>query len=137
MIFMPWTKELETGISKIDEQHHWLVDITNKLYDSTNSGKTDSVEIGKILEQLVDYTINHFIAEEALFATLEYPERAEHIKQHNIFTHKIYSLLEQHESGNNGVASEETLELLKNWLTHHIMKTDKDYIPFFAQKNIN
>lgn len=133
---MPWTKELETGIAQIDEQHHWLVDITNKLYDSINNGQADSVEIGKILEQLVDYTINHFIAEEALFANLEYPERVEHVKQHNLFTHKVYSLLDRHESGDNNVASEDTLDLLKNWLINHISKTDKDYIPFFHEKNI-
>lgn len=137
MTFMPWTKELETGIPQIDEQHKWLVDLTNKLYDSTsNDRQINSAEIGNILEQLVDYTINHFIAEETLFANLGYPETTSHVKQHNMFTHKVYSLLERHESGDDSVASIETLELLKNWLTNHIMKTDKDYIEFFRDKKV-
>lgn len=136
MTFMPWSKELETGIALIDEQHHWLVDITNKLYDSINSNKINKVEIGAMLEELVDYTFNHFIAEENLFANLGYPDSEAHIKQHNHFTQRIYSLLERHEAGDDSVVSTETLELLKNWLLNHIMKTDRDYIPLFSANNI-
>jgi hemerythrin len=133
-MFFPWTEELLTGIAEVDEQHKWLVDTTNKLHDELSKPDPDNEEIGEILFGLVDYTYNHFIMEEELFARLGYPEAEAHQAQHNTFTAKINSLLERHEGG-EGV-NVECLELLKNWLTGHIMKTDKAYVAFFREQGV-
>lgn len=49
MTFWPWTSELEVGIKEIDEQHRWLVDLTNKLHDAFQAG-ADHGTIREILE---------------------------------------------------------------------------------------
>lgn len=133
-MFMPWNDELLTGIKDVDIQHKWLVDATNRLHDELSKPQPDPATIGDILEGLVDYTYNHFIMEEELFERLGYPETAAHKAQHNVFTSKISGLLIKHESGE--VSSGEALELLKDWLIHHIMKTDKAYVPFLQSKGI-
>lgn len=123
MLFMPWGEHLEIGIAEIDEQHRWLVDTTNSLHALLSTGDAQAAELGVILEQLMDYTMNHFIVEEEIFDRLGYPESDAHKAQHNIFCEKVMDLLTRHDMGETvGV---EALNLLKSWLTNHIVKVDK------------
>ncbi len=133
MTFWPWSKELEVGIGEIDEQHKWLVDTTNELHDAMEAG-ANRQQVGDILEALMDYTMNHFIVEEDLFNRLGYPETEAHKAEHNKFTDEIMALIERHESGAS--AGEETLTLLKEWLTHHILKVDKAYVEHFRAHGV-
>jgi hemerythrin len=135
MTFMPWTNELEVGITQIDEQHRWLVDKTNQLYDRLASAEPDTAEIGAVLDGLMDYTVNHFIVEEEIFQRLGYPQTEEHKAQHDRFTAQIMDLLQRHDSGER--SGSETLELLADWLTHHILKVDKAYVAFFRENGVH
>lgn len=135
MTFMPWSSELEVGIELIDEQHRWLVDKTNQLYDRLASAEPDSGEVGEVLEGLMDYTMNHFIAEEEIFHRLGYPETEAHKAQHDKFTAQIMDLLQRHDSGER--SGGETLDLLADWLVHHILKVDKAYVEFFRSNGVH
>lgn len=135
MTFMPWSSELEVGIELIDEQHRWLVDKTNQLYDRLAGTDADPDEVGEVLEGLMDYTMNHFIAEEDIFRRLGYPESEAHKAQHDRFTAQIMDLLHRHEAGER--SGSETLELLADWLTHHILKVDKAYVEFFRSNGVH
>lgn len=135
MTFMPWSSELEVGIEQIDEQHRWLVNQTNQLYDSLASDKAGGAEVGAVLEGLMDYTVNHFIVEEELFQRLGYPESAAHKAQHDQFIAQVMDLLQRHEAGE--VSGNETLSLLADWLAHHILKVDKAYVSFFHQHGVH
>lgn len=134
MTFFPWTEELETGISEVDEQHKWLVSTTNQLHDELSKAEPDQAVVGEILFGLVDYTYNHFIMEEELFERLGYPETEAHQAQHNAFTDKINRLLDRHDGGES--VTLEAMDLLKDWLIHHILKTDKSYVAFFREKGV-
>lgn len=133
MTFWPWSKELEVGIGEIDEQHKWLVEQTNQLHDALEAG-ADREAVGDILENLMDYTMNHFIVEEDLFARLGYPESAAHKEEHDAFTSKVMTLLDRHENGE--FAGDDALLLLKEWLTHHILKVDKAYVSHFQAHGV-
>lgn len=134
MTFMPWSEELTTGIQSIDEQHRWLVDATNRLYDEINQAQPDSKRIGEILEGLIDYTYNHFITEEDLFKRFGYPESAGHLAEHNRFTATAADLLSKFEDGAS--VNNEAMSFLKDWLVHHIMKVDMAYVPFMKEQGI-
>ena len=134
MAFMPWGEALKVGIEEIDEQHRWLVEQTNVLHDALAS-QSDPAVLGEILECLVDYTMNHFIVEEDLFNRLGYPEGEAHKAQHDRFSARVMDLLQRHEGG-EGVGME-ALELLKNWLIHHILKVDKAYVDHFRAHGVN
>lgn len=135
MTFMPWSSELEVGIELIDEQHRWLVDKTNQLYDRLADAEPKGDEIGEVLEGLMDYTMNHFIAEEEIFHRLGYPETEAHKAQHDKFTAQIMDLLQRHDSGER--SGSETLDLLAGWLVHHILKVDKAYVEFFRRNGVH
>lgn len=129
MLFMPWDTAFETGITEIDQQHRWLVDTTNELHQLVSSTSVCKQDVSYILERLMDYCMNHFVMEEALFIRLGYPESDNHIAEHNIFCEQIMELLTRHDMGETlGV---EAANLLKNWLTHHIIDVDKQYVEQF------
>jgi len=135
MALMPWSAELELGIAKIDEQHRWLVDRINALHDELGKPAPNRQALGDILESLVDYTMNHFIVEEDIFKRHGYPQTDAHLGEHNGFTGKIIQLLDQFHEG--AQVGDETLALLKDWLTHHILVVDKAYVPFFKAKGLH
>lgn len=133
MAFMPWSDKLKVGIAEIDLQHSWLVEQTNALHDALSEQAQPHI-LGNMLERLVDYTMNHFIVEEDLFNRLGYPETEAHKAEHDRFSAQVINLLEQHEQGE--LVGQQALELLKNWLTHHILKVDKAYVAHFRANGI-
>ncbi|MDR0735947.1 MAG: bacteriohemerythrin [Zoogloeaceae bacterium] len=132
--FMPWSDRFILGINSIDEQHHWLVDATNRLYAQVESQTQNNEALREILEGLVDYTVNHFILEEELFDRLKYPETDAHKAEHDDLTRQAIQLLLDFEKGE--AVSEEALEFLKGWLMHHILRVDKAYVPFLQEHGI-
>lgn len=134
MAFMPWSDELKVGIEEIDEQHRWLVEQTNILHDALARDSEAGI-LGEILECLVDYTMNHFIVEEELFSRLGYPEGEAHKAQHDRFCSRVMDLLQRHEAGET--VGLQALELLKNWLVHHILTVDKAYVEHFRAHGVN
>ncbi len=132
MSFMPWNDDFITGIAPIDEQHRWLVELTNRLHAEISKPAPDRNLVGETLEGLVEYTMNHFILEEELFKRHGYPESAAHKAEHDRFSQQVAALLDKHDAG--GDVTQETLEFLKEWLQHHILKVDKAYVPFLQGK---
>jgi len=132
MSFMPWSDDFVTGLPKIDEQHRWLVETTNRLHGEVSKPVADRAAIGGILEGLVEYAMNHFILEEELFSRHGYPGAAAHKEEHDSFSREAASLLTRHEAG--GDVTLETMEFLKAWLRHHILVVDKAYVPFLLDK---
>ena len=61
MTFMPWSSEIAVGLSDVDEQHRWLVDRINQLHSELSEIAPRSSVIADVLEELMDYTMNHFI----------------------------------------------------------------------------
>jgi hemerythrin len=130
MTFMPWSKALSVGMPAIDAQHHWLVDTMNRLHSELASHEPDRVEVAAVLEGLMSYTVNHFVAEEVLFERYHYPQAPAHKALHDQFTKKVMGLITAHEAGKS--LGGEVVALLKEWLVQHIMGTDKAYVPFLS-----
>jgi hemerythrin len=130
MTLMPWSAALSVGMTEIDEQHHWLVDTLNQLHDELAAHEPDRAMIGQVLEGLMGYTVNHFVAEEVLFQRYAYPQASAHKAMHDQFTRRVMDMLTEHESGKN--LGGEVLELLKEWLVQHIMGADKSYVPHLS-----
>ncbi len=135
MSFMPWTDALAMGIESIDKQHRWLVDATNRLHGEITKPNPDRAVLGEILEGLVDYTMNHFVLEEELFQRFGYPETQAHKAEHDGFTATAMNLLLQFESGAS--VGPPVMDLLKEWLLHHILKVDRAYASFFKAAGVN
>jgi len=135
MAIMKWDESLSVGVRALDHDHQRLVALINKLHEAMSIGKGKEV-LGKILAELIKYTQYHFGAEEKFFEQYAYPDARAHIREHADLTKKVIALKGRFDNGTT-IISLETMNFLKDWLTNHIMKTDKMYGPFLNSKGIN
>ena len=136
-MYIEWTKKLETGIEKIDEQHQKLVELINKLHESINEGKDTKIVQDAILD-LKLYTIFHFSAEEKMFSKFDYKEDdyEKHVKGHKAFTDEIAHYMSA-DAATQASLGEHLLKYLKEWLTGHILVSDMKFAEFMKQNHFN
>ena len=134
MPLFEWNEQFSVKVKLFDEQHQKLVSLVNQLYDAMHEGKGTEL-LNSIFSDLVQYTASHFKAEEELMQRYNFPDAASHISEHNDLTKQALDLQAKFQKGALFV-SIETLEFLKNWLTRHIMQTDKNYGGFFNLKGV-
>jgi hemerythrin len=127
MALIDWTDDYATGIAAIDEQHRRLVDIVNKFEEAARKGRGSRI-MSEILNDLVGYTAEHFAYEERLLAEAGYPGLKHHQSQHRQLLQKVERYQFDFQQAGRRV-THEAQELLKYWLTSHILREDKSYGP--------
>lgn len=128
MAFLSWTSNMSVGNDHIDSQHQRLIEILNELVEAMTQRRAKEV-IGKILDDMADYTVKHFRDEESLMEKGSYPELAEHKKIHAAFVSKVAEFKEGLENGKLAL-SLDLMNFLKDWLLNHIMKEDRKYMEY-------
>ena len=123
MALISWSNMLSTGIDEQDNQHKKLIDLINQLNDAMKAGKGTEV-LGKVLSELVNYTVFHFGYEEKLMGQHNYSDTPAHKAEHVKFVQTVGDFKKKFDSG-NAVITVEIMNFLRDWLTSHIMKTDK------------
>lgn len=118
-----WTKDLNTGIDVIDEQHKRIVDYINQL--KTALHQSDGRLVGSVLNELADYCISHLSFEESLMAEVHYPYLKPHKAMHDMFVKRLEKLQEKYDQGEDVAA--QLHDMLSTWLIHHIKKVDMAY----------
>ena len=134
MALIQWSNGLKLNIAEIDLQHHKLVTMINDLNDAMRLGRGKDV-LGKILGGLIDYAGTHFNTEERYFDQFAYFGMREHKNEHAAFVRKICEFRDGFEKGKLGVSSQ-VLNFLSDWLKHHILGSDRKYVPFFVEKGL-
>ena len=119
-----WTKDLNTGIDVIDNQHMRIVDYINELEEANNGG--DLKTIGSVLDECVDYTLSHFAFEESLQEEAGYQYTKPHKKVHELFTRRVNEYQGRFYAGED--VGRQLQDLLSRWLINHIKKDDADYV---------
>lgn len=125
MAKLTWSTDLDTGIDVIDKQHRRIVDYINQLHDARTSGH-EKEDIGKVIDELVDYTLSHFAFEESMQEEAHYPFLKAHKKVHDLFVKRVGEYQERFKLGED--VSEELNNLLVTWLFNHIKRDDADYV---------
>jgi len=122
----PWNKNFELGIDVIDEQHEKLVSLINKLANKL-AAQSSEVQIHKVLNELVDYTIYHFTTEEAIWNQCLSGDAMmlEHINTHQDFVDEINTVKKNMQNVSESNVSEKVLSYLTHWLVFHILDTDR------------
>lgn len=133
MALMTWSEKFSVNIKEIDGQHMKLFDLVNNLHDAMKSGKGKDA-LGKVLSELVDYTVYHFGTEEKLFQKYGYPEYSQHKREHDNLSKKAKELNEKLTAEN--IITIEVMNFLKDWLNSHILSTDKKYSSFLNSKGV-
>lgn len=128
----PWDDHFETGLPLIDTQHRRLVDLLNQLAREVAS-QTDMLRLYQIFDELLDYTVYHFEAEEKIWGRYfsDDPLEVEHIALHQSFIDTVVELKTKNNETDSLEIAEEALGFLARWLASHILETDR-YMAYIA-----
>jgi len=129
-----WKKNYSVNIDLIDNQHKKLFDMIDNFYENIRA-KSNNELIGELIGQMKSYVKEHFNTEERLFEKYNYPDAEQHKKQHAEYIEKVESLEKRLNNGQL-VISFEVTNFLKQWISNHIMVTDKKYSEFMNQNGV-
>jgi hemerythrin-like metal-binding protein len=131
-----WSNNMLTGVATMDSQHRYLVD-TLKRANEKLLRRDESMLLGEIARDLLNYAIMHFETEEALMQRYGYgnecPDLARsHIAQHRDFSRRVVDVCEHLREG-RPVSRIEVLQYLNEWLRNHVLGVDQRLGAFVRQ----
>lgn len=125
MSLLAWSNLFSVGVKDIDDQHKKLVDMANRLNDAMKAGHGKEI-VGRILGELVDYTVSHFAFEERLMDKHGYPMSVQHKQEHQELVRTVGEFKRKFERGDAALTAE-IMGFLRDWLSRHIMNSDKRF----------
>jgi hemerythrin len=135
MPLMTWTEKLSVGVEVLDDDHKKLVGMVNELHDKMKAGHGKEA-LGKVLDELVNYTKFHFEREERFFAKTGYPAAFAHKQQHDDLTKQVLDVQTKYKGGAVATLSLDVMDFLRNWLVNHIQGSDQKYGPHLNAQGI-
>ncbi|MGB8010868.1 MAG: bacteriohemerythrin [Terriglobales bacterium] len=123
-----WNDSYSVKIEAMDAQHKRLFEIIAELYTAMRAGEGKKVAAG-VLRRLIDYTVQHFEAEEKLMENNGYPDLAAHQTEHRALTAKVLAFKNDFDAGAVSITPD-LMKFLENWLTNHIQTVDRKYGEF-------
>lgn len=125
---MLWQNVFMCNIPHIDAQHKALFEQIERI----GAMHGDISRIPETLEFLTSYTTEHFSDEQSLHEQTRYPRALEHRRQHSGFVAKINQLKSEYEHSGHNLTNLMTMNhALVEWLTDHVMTSDKEFSLFF------
>ena len=123
-----WDGRLETGHAVIDSHHENLVHLFNQVVSIANH-RAGKLVCNRVLDKLIRHTKEHFAFEELLMTQYRYPERAEHMAEHETLIRRALAYRLDPGSSESRMP---LIELGRDWLTLHMLNSDKRLTGFLA-----
>ena len=134
MLFV-WDEKYSVNVKQIDDQHKKLVSYINELDEAINVGEGKEV-LEDLLRDLIDYTHTHFATEEKLMIDYGYPGYEKHKKEHDDLTRRVSNMQKKFFEDDSIAVKLHAMKFLRDWLSNHLLGTDKMYIKFFNDKGL-
>ena len=138
MVTIAWDDRYRIGLPIIDNQHNYLLQLINQLYDDISSGALPN-NLDELFNNLDDYAIYHFTVEERWMQGQLYPGLNQHQREHAAFKEYVAELRQLY-LRRDSFAALKTLAFLYRWLTTHIQGSDFQFGQFIArttEKSLN
>lgn len=129
-----WQPGYSVFVRELDEHHKKLIDLLNELYDAYLQD-VHKDKVGEIIIQLKQYALNHFDLEETYFKQFSFENTSEHVKEHAFFLQKLTSFEKEYMKSST-LTSLRIINFLQEWVTNHILITDKKYVSCFVKNGL-
>ena len=107
-----WENKYELGVEDIDLQHHYFLNLINRIAQEIGRSR-DDLYLNALVSELNAYAKFHFISEETMMVHADYPRYQEHRRHHLDLIQRLsieeYNLLNRQ--------SDERVEETLNFLT--------------------
>lgn len=133
-----WKDRYNLGIAEIDQQHKKLFDIGRRVYDlaALDDSYDHYDEIMGLIDELLEYTEYHFDYEEKLMEKYNYEGYAQQLEEHKFYTDKIKGISARDVDSDQQKATVEIVDFLSEWISSHIVFSDRKYASYFKEKGI-
>ena len=125
-----WKDEYKIGLELVDDQHKRLFEIAGEIYElvKLNEEVDKFDEIVEVIQELKDYTVFHFTAEEAYMLEVGYPRFFSHKVLHQEFIAKVNSVNITALDEDQTKYLLEMLTFVLDWLQNHILRVDTEIV---------
>jgi hemerythrin len=134
MKYIDWKAEYDLGIEDIDFQHHYFLNLINRLADELKMTTSQSRRTALIAE-LNAYARFHFVSEENIMAKAGYPQLEEHRKHHIDLISQLNSNEARLQLEKSDQRAEDIIEFLKTWFINHTTGEDRLFADFYHRQN--
>jgi hemerythrin len=131
-MFIEWKDEYLIGNPLIDYDHQTLVNLTNELYERVRAGEGQA-RIADTIRCLIEYVERHFAREEEIFRATDYPDADAHAEKHRQIEKTVRDIAARYQTDPGAIDADEVLAFLQKWLTNHILRTDRTYLPYIQE----
>jgi len=121
--FIEWNNNMSVGNPAIDRDHRALIQYVNEMHSAMAAGKGKEI-VGSILAKLVKYTQEHFGREEVIWKAGGYADFDRHKQQHVDLLNTVAEFKGKYDKG-AVLLTLDVMNFLRDWLTNHILKSDK------------
>lgn len=120
-----WSDKYLIGVDELDFEHKDLLARLNELHIDILRGDSPEI-IEACLAEVCTRVAAHFALEESYMKRTHYARYDAHKKQHDDFLEEVYDIADMFREGLDA-SYQETLETrLENWVTHHILTSDRE-----------
>lgn len=127
-----WTELYSVGDEEIDEQHRLLFDIANHFNEACEKNLGPEI-LGKIFQELIEYTATHFADEERMLKEINYPDYYAHKQNHDKLVKLVMDYKKKFDAG-EGDAAQQAMHFIKTWLNGHILGMDRGYRSYLGNR---
>lgn len=128
-IEIKWDAFFRSGNIKIDEEHHRLISLSNKIIESCFDDDAYNKTI-KLFDELINDTIEHFKNEEKILDEVNYTNYKEHKEIHSELIEKTL-LMQRGLLSKKFTPAQVATYVIQDVVIGHIIKSDFDYYDYF------
>jgi hemerythrin len=129
-----WSAEYNINVKRLDVQHRMLVKLVDNLHDAWVA-RIDKTVLKDLLVELLEFSQMHFSFEEQLMKKYDFPDAADHQKQHRILLRRLNELVTL-ASSEQPPTSYIAYDIVTDWALAHISDQDNILGRFLNSKGI-
>ncbi len=129
-----WDTSYSVNNELMDSQHQKWIAIYNQLDHALLHGDFEDISntVVEIFQAMKDYADYHFRQEERYLQEIDYPDLVAHKRLHSDFDNQLFSYNRKLQN-DELILGSEVMNILKNWLQHHILEEDQKYTLFIKE----
>ncbi len=124
--FIEWNDKYLVNIPEIDEAHHKIFNLVNKLQESYLNDSQDKKQTLNSFYDFLEYVYSHFTEEEEIMEKRGYSGLDDHKKKHEVLKETFEKFMKDLKS--DSLDMDNFLNFSKSWLVNHITIEDQKYV---------
>lgn len=125
-----WAEAMAADLTPKDDDHREMFDLMGRVFSAARLGADTVIQA---VADLCLFTKEHFGREEAAMERVGYPSRDAHRYDHEYLIFRLEGLIDRLLAEGPERAGDDLVELLRRWLTEHILTFDTAFACFLGE----